>query len=94
MPVNPSAAGGVAVQPFSLTTWTAIAPGVISNVGADNVFASYGGQVTAAVWDRTEVIGGGRVAVFMDINWLQSYWWDEATAKEITQNLALFLNGE
>lgn len=94
MPVNPGAAGNVAVQPFSLTTWTAIAPGVISNVGADNVFASYGDQVTAAVWDRTEVIGGGRVAVFMDINWLQSYEWDEATAKEITQNLALFLNGE
>jgi hypothetical protein len=94
MPVNPSAAGGVAVQPFSLTTWTAIAPGVISNVGADNVFASYGDQVTAAVWDRTEVVGGGRLAVFMDLNWLQSYWWDEATAREITQNLALFLNGE
>ena len=94
MPVNPRVAGNVAVQPFSLTTWTAIAPGVISNVGADNVFASYGDQITAAVWDRTEVIGGGRVAVFMDINWLQSYEWDEATAKEITQNLALFLNGE
>ena len=62
-------------------------------MGADNVFASYGGLTTAAVWDRTEVIGGGRVAVFMDVNWLQSYGWGEATAKEITQNLALFLNG-
>jgi hypothetical protein len=94
MPVNPGAVGGVAVQPFSLTTWTATAPGVISNVDADNVFASYGDQATAAVWDRTEVVGGGRLAVFMDLNWLQSYWWDEATAREITQNLALFLNGQ
>ena len=93
--VNPSAPGGVATRPFRLSTWTPIAAGVMSGVGPDNVFASYDGKTTAAVWDSPDVVGGGRLAVFMDVNWVQSQWWDEssaATASEITQNLALFLN--
>ena len=95
MPVSPNVVGGVAERPFRLSTWTPVAAGVLGNVGADNVFASHEARTAAAVWDSPDVLGGGRLAVFMDINWVQSQWWTEdtaATAYETTLNLALFLN--
>lgn len=92
MPVNASAVGGVAQRPNALSTWNPEYPGVISNVDSENVFSSYGSQVTAAVWGRDEVVGGGRVAVFMDVNWVQSGYRDDSTAPRILENLALFLN--
>jgi hypothetical protein len=41
-----------------------------------------------------QVSGGGRLAVFMDVNWLDSTNRDPVTASQIAQNVALFLSGE
>src|SRR5437762_2959321 len=61
-------------------------------VPAKNVFAStdvFGmGILIAAAWDRSEVMGNGRVVVLMDINWLESSYGDIAIAEPLAVNLA------
>jgi hypothetical protein len=69
----------------------------MSNVGADNVFTYVepgdGTRVpTAAVWGADQVIGGGRLAILMDINWLEPAYHDATTEPQVAQNLALFLS--
>ncbi len=96
VPINPEAAGSVATRPYPLTTWRVAAPGGMGNVYGDNVFA-YAGTgdskvPVAAVWDATDINGGGRLAILMDINWLESSYWDE-NAVPIAANLAVFLSG-
>jgi hypothetical protein len=98
LPINPSAAGQAASRPFALTTWQPSAPGGMSNIAAANVFAyvdNGGGDHTAvaATWGADDVTGGGRLAVLMDINWLDPDYWDEHTAYQVAQNLQLFLSG-
>ncbi|NKE61794.1 trypsin-like serine protease [Lentzea sp. PSKA42] len=93
--VNPAATGQVATRPATLDTWTVSAPGGMANVSGDNVFAHApdGTVPVAGVWGADDVIGGGRLAVFMDINWLEFAYWDQNSATEIALNVALFLSG-
>ena len=98
LPINPSAAGQAALRPFALTTWQPSAPGGMTNIAAANVFSyvdNGDGDRTsvAAIWGADDVIGGGRLAVLMDINWLEPDYWDEHTAYQVAQNLQLFLSG-
>jgi hypothetical protein len=98
LPINPSAAGQAASRPFSLSTWQPAAPGGMSNIAASNAFAYVNGgagndTTVAATWGTDDVVGGGRLAVLMDINWLEPDWWDETTAYQVAQNLELFLSG-
>jgi hypothetical protein len=98
LPVNPGVVGDVATQPFIVTTWQPAAPGGMANVPDSSVFSYYqpGGpetrQVVAAVWDRPSVVGNGRLAVFMDINWTESAW-RAANWSDVAQNVAFFLSG-
>jgi hypothetical protein len=98
LPVNPTATGGATTRPFALTTWQPAAPGGMTNVGPDNVFAYYDdGQgntsTVGAVWGPSRVIGGGRLAVIMDLNWVETAYMDATTAPQVAQDLALFLSG-
>ena len=98
LPINPSAASQAALRPFALTTWQPSAPGGMTNIAAANVFSyvdNGDGDRTsvAAIWGADDVIGGGRLAVLMDINWLEPDYWDEHTAYQVAQNLQLFLSG-
>ena len=94
--VNGSSIDQVATNPNALTAWTPSGPGGIDGVGSTNVLTStdFGGQPTAtgAVWDGTSLNGGvGRLAILMDINWLESEFWDQATATQMVLNLGRFL---
>lgn len=95
-PVNPGAPGGLASTPFAIDTWAVGAPGGMTNVARRHVFASTGtggnGTPLAAAWDARDVVGGGRVVVFMDINWLSSSY-RGANWGRVAQNVALFLSG-
>jgi len=70
----------------------------MAGVPASSVFAYYqpgdlsSRQVAAAVWDRSSIVGNGRLAVFMDINWTESQW--RATNwSDVAKNVAFFLSG-
>jgi secreted trypsin-like serine protease len=95
--INSQVVGQAAVRPTVVTDWTVSAPGGMSNVFDDNVFASVTSNGTtipvAALWDSSDVIGAGRLAVFMDINWLETSYWNSETAGHIARNIALFLSG-
>jgi hypothetical protein len=98
LPINATAVNGVATRPFTLTTWTPAYPGGLSNVATSNIFSSYadgsGGAITTgAIWGQSQTVGGGRLAILMDVNWLEPTWADETTAPQVAQNLALFLSG-
>ena len=63
----------------------------MSNVSPDNVLVSSAqGAPLGAVWDSEDVLGGGRVAILMDVNWAQDGYRD-ATTPLIVQNIATFL---
>jgi len=94
--VNSSAIDGVASVPNVLTTWTPNQPGGMTGVASDNVLTStnFGGNLTAtgAVWDGSSLVdGAGRLAILMDINWLESEFWDATTAPLVAVNLEHFL---
>jgi hypothetical protein len=94
--VNPTAVDGSTTTPFAPSTWTVNAPGGMSGVAPDNVFASVSGPgstTVAAVWGADQVVGGGRVAVLMDVNWADPAYLDPTTAPQITQDLGFFLSG-
>jgi hypothetical protein len=98
LPVNPGVVGGVATQPFVVTSWQPSAPGGMANVPDSSVFSYYQPgdpstrQVVAAVWDRPSVAGNGRLVVFMDINWTEVAY-RAANWSDVAQNVAFFLSG-
>jgi subtilisin family serine protease len=91
--IHADAASDVAQKPNMLSTWRVSAPGGLDNVASQNVFADASGVPVAAVWGSADVIGSGRLALLMDVNWLEDGYWDPVSAKSIVENLALFLSG-
>lgn len=92
-PVNQDVTSDLAKRPFALDTWSVTYAGGLGNVADRNVFArSTSGVPVAAAWDTADVVGGGRLVVFMDINWL-SQGYRAANWTEVAQNVALFLSG-
>jgi trypsin len=92
--VNGGAEDGVGTTPNRLTTWRPACPGGMSNLSPQNVFVqSPGGVPVGAVFDNNDVLGGGRLAILMDVNWAQSTYADPATMAPVAQNLAAFLAG-
>jgi hypothetical protein len=95
--VDQSAIDDMAFSPNVLSTWTPDEPGGMAGVAPDNVLTSTdfnNGQVTptGAVWDGSNLNGGvGRLAILMDINWLESNDWDATTATQMVVNLEGFL---
>lgn len=94
VPINSSVIDGLATSPNSLSDWMVDAPGGMAGVAPANVFATSpdGTVPVAAAWDGSDVAGGGRLAIFMDINWLESYL-DPDSASAILENTAQFLKG-
>jgi RHS repeat-associated protein len=91
--VNRSVEDGVGIF---LSTWTPSAPGGMTGVAPQSVFTSTqfssGTLATGAVWDGSQLSGGsGRLAILMDVNWLESEYWDAATVPGIVESLATFL---
>lgn len=96
--VNTNAIDGVGQIPNRLSTWQPSAPGVLSGLATRNAltFAYQDGLpvVTGEVWDGSEVAGGiGRLAILMDVNWLESEYWDAPSARAMALNLQRFLHG-
>lgn len=94
--VNPNAIDGVATLPNTLATFTGSETGSIAdtNVGANNfVFAGSDGSGIVGVWDSNEVVGGGRLAIVMDVNWIETEYGNIPEADALVGNLAYFLSG-
>jgi hypothetical protein len=94
--INVSAIDDAAINPNNLTGWTPDGPGGMTGVAADNVLTSTTSDsepmITGAVWDGSSISGGlGRLAVLMNINWLEAESWDQATATQMAINLERFL---
>jgi hypothetical protein len=91
--INQTAVGNVATYPNALTTWHPECPGGLSNVTASNAFArGPDGTPVAAVWGSGDVIGGGKLAILMDVNWAQNSYKDASTMSDVAQNIAAFLH--
>jgi lysophospholipase L1-like esterase len=88
---NTSVIDNLAISPNPLTTWTPNREGALSNVSPNNVlFADSSGNASAAAWQVGN--NGGRLVIFMDINWAQSPSEDFTTMPEVTQNVGYFLS--
>jgi hypothetical protein len=91
--INTSVVDSASTEPNLLTTWHPQCPGGLGNVAPSNVFASaQNGIPVAALWDDDDVIGSGRLAILMDVNWAQTTYADMSTMPGVTQNLAQFLS--
>jgi hypothetical protein len=95
--VNSSAVGNLSQKPFVVTHWTPSQPGGMVGVPDSAVFSYYQPdpntkQVVAAAWDRSSLVGHGRLVVFMDINWTEPGFRDPNWS-QVAQNVALFLSG-
>ena len=66
------------------------ASGILNGVPAGNVVGTGGGATVIAAWDGTQVDGGGRIAIVMDMNWVAQQY-RGATWSAFVQNLARFL---
>jgi hypothetical protein len=96
-PVNQSVVGNLSQTPFVITQWTTSQPGGMVGVPASSVFATY--QATpadpvytvAAAWDRSSLVGHGRLVVFMDINWSEQGY-RASNWSSVAQNVAFFLS--
>jgi hypothetical protein len=65
----------------------------LGNVATANVFATgAGGRPTAAVWGSSDVLGGGKLVLLMDVNWAQNSFRDASTMTQVAQNVAAFLH--
>jgi hypothetical protein len=94
--VNASLPDELSIVPNQLTAWTPRQPGGMSGVDASNIVSSTAftgvATPTGAAWDGSDMAGGhGRLAILMDINWLESEFWDQPTAVQMAVNLERFL---
>jgi hypothetical protein len=94
--INTSAIDDIAENPSTLTGWTPDGPGGMSGVGQSNILTSTTFTMqptpTGAVWDGSSLQEGtGRLAILMNINWLESEFWNQTTAAQMAVNLERFL---
>jgi alpha-tubulin suppressor-like RCC1 family protein len=100
--VNQSAIDGVGAGPLAQTTWLPDAPGAMNGIPDANILTS--GTIagvtvpTGAVFDSSYpgwTSGSGRIAILMDVNWLEfgayGSYGDEPTATAVATDLAAFL---
>lgn len=98
LPVNGSLGPDLLQTPFTVDHWTPSLAGGMLGVASSSVFSFYqpGGpttrQVVAAAWDRSSLVGHGRLVVFMDVNWTEAGYRDQNWS-DVTQNLAYYLSG-
>lgn len=98
MGVNQGVVGSLVHTPFNVTTWTPSQPGGMLGVASSSVFSYYQPgdvttrAVTAAAWNRSSLVGGGRLVVFMDVNWSEIGYRD-VNWSDVAQNVAFFLSG-
>jgi Cutinase len=95
--VNNGAIDGTSATPNALTTLSGDAIGTISasNIGTQHFLFTDGTTEkngAVGVWDNADVVGGGRLAIVMDVNWADGGYWDPNTMPSIAQNIASFLS--
>lgn len=66
--------------------------GSLVGVAPGNTVGAIGPSVVSAAWGGSQVSGGGRIAVVMDINWIAEQYRGESWGRFI-ENLARFLEG-
>lgn len=90
--IPPSAPFGLATTPRSVSTLTTSAPGSLTGVAAANVvgYGSSPDHAIAAAWGPSDVTGGGRLAIVMDINWIAEQYRGD-TWHLFVENLAGFM---
>jgi hypothetical protein len=86
---NPGAAGGISTTPNVLGPWAPSAPGRLAS--GDNVLALGNlGDIGGGVWDSPNLVPGvGRIALLMDIDWINLG--PAADRMNIVGNIELYL---
>jgi hypothetical protein len=95
-PINYSAIDRVALQPDRLTGFYGNLAGSLAheNLGESNfVVTNSAGDGVVGVWNSSEVIGDGRLAIVMDVNWPQNTDGEPSQVLPLATNLAYFLSG-
>ena len=92
--VNPSAVGGLASTPNSISALYLAASGGIAGVSGDNVLAvGYQSVPVGAAWDSNDLVGNaGRLTVVMDVNWF-SFSYQLSDDTPAIENIQVFLQG-
>lgn len=94
--VNRQALGDADSSPNVLETYLTNAVGTISsaNIAGDHfLFTDGSGFGTVGLWDNSNVVGGGRLVINMDVNWAMDSYGDPVRSKPMAQNIAAFLSG-
>lgn len=88
---NPNAIGNIDADLAS--GWVPSAPGSIEGVTGNNVVvtADQTGRAVAAAWGDNDLKNGGRIALFMDVNWLSSL--DDAEKKVVANTQEFLFDG-
>ena len=95
--INPSAHGGLASTPNTVSNWIPSASGGMGGLGSlpsANILASGAGDVpTGGAWISSELVSAtGRLTILMDVNWFQNL--DSGDNLAFVDNIQLFLSGE
>jgi lysophospholipase L1-like esterase len=92
-PANLGAVAGLMQHPNFISEWNPDAPGGLAGISGANVTTTApGGVPTGAAWDQSSMANGkGRLAIQMDVNWLE--WSDTAEQANtlLAQNIESFL---
>src|SRR5262249_22140372 len=94
---NPTARGGIATMPNTLTSWVPNGPGELFGIAGANVLATIGDGIVSGVWSEADLMGNaGRIVLMMDINWLSDPFTvkqcDDACRQAIIANFITFLD--
>jgi hypothetical protein len=94
--INGAAIHNAANVPTRLTTFTGSLVGGISptNLGTEHFLSEdSNGDGVIGLWNTSDVVGGGRLVIVMDVNWAQTNFGDMNTMPGVAQNIAYFLSG-
>lgn len=83
----------MARRPHTLRDLTITYSGGMANLSDRNVWARGDGDVpVGAAWHTDDVVGGGRLVVSMDVNWMSSGY-RGSNWTQVAENLAYFMTG-
>jgi hypothetical protein len=90
--INSTAPFGLATTPHVVSTVQTAAPGSLDGVTSSNIvgYASDPAKALVAAWGPAEVAGGGKIVIFMDINWIAEQYRGSSWA-DFAENIANFL---
>jgi hypothetical protein len=91
--INATEPFGLATTPHAVSTVETDLPGSLDGVPADDIvgYASDPARAVVAAWGPAQVTGGGKIVIFMDINWVAAQYRGSSWS-DFVDNIAKFLS--